>query len=844
MSDNNLFSSVYLVTITNQNGIFQKETVLGLVAHNQVEIVEADVCTNIYIDNKFEEQNSFRLKVYPINFNGYNNQNSISTDFLTFKRSIGVSNISISSGMYLFEHGSEYISWNISYSIPKDLHDYTSVVVKTIQPSCLTKDSNYVISGQFFEDKIYVNNFSGSFKIINPPNDRLKDCTIRIRVLTNVGNCTVEYVSDISFLYKGCQNVENFINCNPTTKNPRYAPISGQKIIINNAYCAKSKTATCFKKFPSCKLCNTSCYNMTLMWDKPSTPSSIEKYILRYGRATNVLDLKYVDKEDKRLEINFNATSYTFVQCITNDMDFGFQVFASMKDSESPFTKNSYAFYFLKALFPSFKFANTTTTTTTAITPAINGKSFTGTIAASVVVPLTIFIIILLLCLCQKRKCVHLPVWSNTLFGDYIYTHTPIYIHKIIKQFDEWEVMPRDIFFEEKIGEGAFGSVYKGTIKSTAFIKTKYVNKSLSQVYFEKNLVGKEIVAIKCLKEGANESEFSDFKDEIILMKSLGYHKNIVNMIGCSTNNKSLCLVLEYLENGDLLSFLRQNRTMIFNNAEENSNSNYEKFPDNRKLNKKLTITPVDLLSFAWQIASGMEYLVMAKYVHRDLAARNILVGNEKNVKISDFGLTRKINDEQIYMSRINRRLPVKWMSVEAIFDQKFTSFSDVWSFGILLFEIVTLGGAPYPGIINRQLLSLLKSGYRMEKPDNCGDQMYEIMLKCWNVSPLKRPTFTNLREHFEKIIGQETSYFSLDIDERANYYNVASFKSFSSISEIVELDKEIENITLCTTKLKSNSASTNGNCDECTSQYVNFENFHKNGTAKVQLYEMFSCNE
>ncbi|XP_065681819.1 angiopoietin-1 receptor isoform X1 [Hydra vulgaris] len=842
MSDNNLFSSVYLVTITNKNGIFQKETVLGLVAHNQVEIVEADVCTNIYTDNKFEEQNSFRLKVYPINFNGYNNQNSISTDFLTFKRSVGVSNISISSGMYLLEYGSEYISWNISYSIPKDLHDYTSVVVKTIRPSCLTKDSNYLISSQFFEEKIYLNNFSGRFKIRNPPNDRLKDCTIRLRVLTNVGNCTVENVSDISFLYKGCQNVENFINCNPsTTINPKYDPISGQRIIINNAYCAKFKNATCLKK-SSCKLCNTSCYNMTLMWDKPSTPSSIENYTLRYGRATSFLDFKYVDKEDKLLEINFNTTSYTFVQCITNNMDFGFQVFASTKDPVSPLSKNSYAFYFLKAL-PSF--ANTTTTTNTNITLAINGKSFTGTITASVVVPLAIFIIILLLCLCQKRKRGHLPVWSNTFIDDYIYTHTPIYIHKIIKQFDEWEVMPHNIFFEEKIGEGAFGSVYKGTIKSTAFVKTNYVNKS--QVYFEKNLVGKEpkIVAIKRLKEGANESEFSDFKDEIILMKSLGYHRNIVNMIGCSTRNKSLCLVLEYLENGDLLSFLRQNRTMIFNNSEENSNSNYEKIADNGKLNKKLTITPVDLLSFAWQIASGMEYLVEAKYVHRDLAARNILVGSEKNVKISDFGLTRKINDEQIYMSRINRRLPVKWMSVEAIFDQKFTSFSDVWSFGIVLFEIVTLGGAPYPGITNRQLLNLLKSGYRMEKPDNCGDQMYEIMQKCWNVSPLNRPTFTNLREHFEKIIGQETSYFSLDIDERANYYNVASFKSLSSVSEIVEPDEEIKNITPCTTKLKSNSVSINKNCDEFTlSEYVNFENFHKNGIAKFQPYEMFTYNE
>jgi len=277
---------------------------------------------------------------------------------------------------------------------------------------------------------------------------------------------------------------------------------------------------------------------------------------------------------------------------------------------------------------------------------------------------------------------------------------------------------------------------------------------------------------VKLLKEGSVDEEITDFHDEISLMKKIGYHKNIVNMIGCCTVRQPLCLIVEFMHNGNLLHYLRDGRAKRINKLDN-------------ELCEEVGITSDNMASFAWQIASGMEYLASKDVVHRDLAARNILVGHNGLVKISDFGLSRQVSDEPIYIGvSKTKRLPVKWMSVEAIFHKEFTTASDVWSYGVVLFEIVTLGGAPYPFISYLELCKLLKSGYRMEKPDNCPDEMYDTMCHCWNAIPSQRPTFTELREHLEKIMEQCDKYFSFEIDDSKAYYNVASFKSIPSDEE------------------------------------------------------------
>uniref|UniRef100_A0A8D0HEW8 Proto-oncogene tyrosine-protein kinase receptor Ret n=1 Tax=Sphenodon punctatus TaxID=8508 RepID=A0A8D0HEW8_SPHPU len=308
-----------------------------------------------------------------------------------------------------------------------------------------------------------------------------------------------------------------------------------------------------------------------------------------------------------------------------------------------------------------------------------------------------------------------------------------------IPEDPKWEFPRKNLVLGKTLGEGEFGKV----VKATAFrLKGK---------------AGYTTVAVKMLKENASQSELRDLLSEFNLLKQVN-HPHVIKLYGACSQDGPLYLIVEYAKYGSLRSFLRESRKVgpSYVGSEGNRNSSYLDNPDERAL------TMGDLISFAWQISRGMQYLAEMKLVHRDLAARNVLVAEGRKMKISDFGLSRDVYEEDSYVKRSKGRIPVKWMAIESLFDHIYTTQSDVWSFGVLLWEIVTLGGNPYPGIAPERLFNLLKTGYRMEKPENCSEEMYSLMLRCWKQEPDKRPMFAEISKELEKMMVKSRDYLDL----------------------------------------------------------------------------------
>ncbi|GFS73627.1 vascular endothelial growth factor receptor 3 [Nephila pilipes] len=185
-------------------------------------------------------------------------------------------------------------------------------------------------------------------------------------------------------------------------------------------------------------------------------------------------------------------------------------------------------------------------------------------------------------------------------------------------------------------------------------------------------------------------------------------------------------------------------------------------------------ITTSDLLCFAFQSSCGMDYLASRKLIHRDLAARNVLLAEDKVVKICDFGLAKDCYKYENYVKKGDGPLPIKWMAIESIRDHVFTTKSDVWSFGILMWEFFTLGRNPYPGIeVDEEFYKKLSAGYRMERPDNCPEDVYHIMQDCWLANPDDRPGFNKISDTLGGLL--ETGVKQHYIDLNAPYLEMNS---------------------------------------------------------------------
>ncbi|XP_046368018.2 receptor tyrosine-protein kinase erbB-2-like isoform X2 [Haliotis rufescens] len=285
------------------------------------------------------------------------------------------------------------------------------------------------------------------------------------------------------------------------------------------------------------------------------------------------------------------------------------------------------------------------------------------------------------------------------------------------------------------MGEGKFGEVWKARAHGI-------------------NSKGQwDFVAVKKCKGNATEAVREDFKHEIELMKSLPKHLHVVNYLHFSAKAGSDMLIMELVPLGNLLNHLRSRRPKAGARTLKTDTG-----ADTQELTSK------ELTMFAHQIAKGMIHLQNNRIVHRDLAARNVLLGENLVCKVSDLGLARKLADtgEDAYETKSGGPLPIRWMAPESLKDRLFSSKSDVWSFGILLWEIVTLGASPYQGQSARDVMGFVMRGGRMPMPDHCAPELYSLMTKCWRHEQESRPDFKDLSSEVDSLLEEAGDYIKL----------------------------------------------------------------------------------
>ncbi|XP_055838392.1 tyrosine-protein kinase Btk29A isoform X2 [Episyrphus balteatus] len=264
---------------------------------------------------------------------------------------------------------------------------------------------------------------------------------------------------------------------------------------------------------------------------------------------------------------------------------------------------------------------------------------------------------------------------------------------------DKWEIHPAELVLGEELGSGQFGVVRRGKWRSS--IDT----------------------AVKMMKEGTMSED--DFIEEAKVMTKL-QHQNLVQLYGVCSKHRPIYIVTEYMKHGSLLNYLRRHETTLIGNMGL-------------------------LLDMCIQVSKGMAYLERHNYIHRDLAARNCLVGSENVVKVADFGLARYVLDDQ-YTSSGGTKFPIKWAPPEVLNYTRFSSKSDVWAYGVLMWEVFTCGKMPYGRLKNTEVVERVQRGIILEKPKSCAKEIYDVMKKCWCHCPEDRPSFRVLKEQLALI--------------------------------------------------------------------------------------------
>ncbi|XP_015119828.1 vascular endothelial growth factor receptor 1 isoform X2 [Diachasma alloeum] len=373
----------------------------------------------------------------------------------------------------------------------------------------------------------------------------------------------------------------------------------------------------------------------------------------------------------------------------------------------------------------------------------------------------------------------------------------------------KWEFPRERLKFGKQLGHGAFGVVMKA--EAQGIVEEEDVT----------------TVAVKMVKRSTESIHIRALASELKIMVHLGKHLNVVNLLGACTKNiakRELLVIVEYCRYGNLHNYLLRHRSDFVNQIDPatgkidvsigsdllnrtlsvgsnnslslNSNGDsgpYSPGPDSQGVSmtpdgmvlsnnsiqpawrsnyrgdyKDSNLKPIctqDLLSWAFQVARGMEYLSQRKVLHGDLAARNILLAEDNVVKICDFGLAKTMYKDDNYKKKGDAPLPIKWMAIESIRDRIFSTQSDIWSFGIVLWEFFTLAKTPYPGMEAEKQYTRLIEGYRMEKPEFATDDVYDIMFQCWKAKPTLRPTFTELAESIGNLLDDSVKMHYVDLN-------------------------------------------------------------------------------
>lgn len=258
------------------------------------------------------------------------------------------------------------------------------------------------------------------------------------------------------------------------------------------------------------------------------------------------------------------------------------------------------------------------------------------------------------------------------------------------------------------IGKGKFGLVYKAELSDKSF--NNPIEVAVKTVYGD-----------NCTK-----ADVESFLEEVMRMKGFQHH-NVISTIGLVLRDNQPFVVLPFMKNGDLRTYM-SDQTKAF--------------------------TVRELLNFGVQVSDGMDYLSKQGFVHRDLAARNCMVTEDQTVKVADFGLSRDLFDNDYYrMEDLSQPLPIKWMAIECLKDSVFTRESDVWSFGVVMWEIMSRGKTPYTGIKPEDLIEYVDAGERLVKPASTPAEVYGIMTSCWKANPKDRPTFSKISTELHMLL-------------------------------------------------------------------------------------------